>query len=740
MSSEYMTRASGLLQETETRQRILASGTLVSGEKDTLHAVLVWKQRDLINGTNGLSQVNHIISGENAVYRGLPVSYDSKVVSVSPSHKLRVIVTDAEEKTYRFSIYDHQKLVAVYHTTKELHGNLYTGPTDGSFVWSQDEKFIYYLAERKEKDGKPFWDNANKKPTDGDDGLRGTQYDRKPDWGEQNVGKRTSRIFRLDITSGVIDQVAGIPDDLTIAELEIHAHSNTLLFTGIETHRRLGLIYCYNRPKHVYTLPLVEGAVATKLVETTACATTRSAKVSPDGSLVAYLGTHDVPTHNTTSFLCVLDWATREQRIVIDVVDEPTDNHTAEPEKAFNGLYMNALLPRCWSEDSQFIYFNTEVGARYVWKRVNVTTSGIDSPSYVHGNSTGQEILLDRVNSTALIAVSTPVLPTAVYLVHLDEAFAVISRILLDDQAESTQIKSWSIESIPAQDIPGKEFSKLATSATPLLPTVVSSAPYDAIILLPSTPKPVDGFPVVLDLHGGPHGHSPAMYRAPYEYLCALGYAVVTVNYRGSTGYGRKALESLVGRVGTQDVGDCHLALLHVLDSHASELNARKVHVSGGSHGGFLGSHLIGQYPDFYRSAVLRNPVTNIASQIFTSDIPDWGLAVTGIGAFESLLATSTVQPVYDNANRLACLARMWEMSPMSNDLTKVKTPVLFGLGAKDLRVPSTEGLQLNDSLSHHGCKTRVLWYPEDCHPLDSVKTYADFAVNWALWLHEHGN
>lgn len=123
----------------------------------------------------------------------------------------------------------------------------------------------------------------------------------------------------------------------------------------------------------------------------------------------------------------------------------------------------------------------------------------------------------------------------------------------------------------------------------------------------------------------------------------------------------------------------------------------------------------------------MRNPVTNIASMITSTDIPDWCLGEV-MGEYDQ---SEFRGPTSDQ------LIKMYEKSPVSR-VHQVKAPTLVALGLVDLRVPPSQGLEWFHSLRSLGVPAKLLKYPQDCHSLNLVTTEADHWMHIRHWFDEY--
>jgi dipeptidyl aminopeptidase/acylaminoacyl peptidase len=91
--------------------------------------------------------------------------------------------------------------------------------------------------------------------------------------------------------------------------------------------------------------------------------------------------------------------------------------------------------------------------------------------------------------------------------------------------------------------------------------------------------------PLVVISHGGPTSFSPASFALTIEYWTSRGFAVLNVNYRGGTGYGRRYMKELEGTWGIVDVDDCTNGALHL--ARLGKVDGKKLVIRGGSAGGY---------------------------------------------------------------------------------------------------------------------------------------------------------
>jgi dienelactone hydrolase len=178
----------------------------------------------------------------------------------------------------------------------------------------------------------------------------------------------------------------------------------------------------------------------------------------------------------------------------------------------------------------------------------------------------------------------------------------------------------------------------------------------------------VGPLPLVIDVHGGPTAHDGDWFRAYPSAWVDHGYAIVQVNYRGSTGYGsawRDALEERVGHIELEDVVAVrdHLVEIGVADPD-------RVVLAGASWGGYLTLLGLGLYPDRWAVGVAGVPVADYVAA-FEDEME-------GLKAFDRSLFGGSPEEVPDKYR---------DSSPITY-IDDVRAPVLILAGENDPRCP----------------------------------------------------
>lgn len=193
--------------------------------------------------------------------------------------------------------------------------------------------------------------------------------------------------------------------------------------------------------------------------------------------------------------------------------------------------------------------------------------------------------------------------------------------------------------------------------------------------------------PLVVYPHGGPHQSSRRTFDPHVQFLCLHGYAVLQVNYRGSSGRGRAFSRALHGDWGGAEAGDVATAVEHAIDSYGY-IDPDRIAVYGGSFGGFAACWQLLQYPDLYAAGAVVVGMTDL-EDMYENTRPQFrnGFLRTHLGSPE------------ENPE----LYR--ERSPVTH-AANLNAPLLLVHGANDPRVPVSQARRFRDALLDAGYET----------------------------------
>ena len=225
--------------------------------------------------------------------------------------------------------------------------------------------------------------------------------------------------------------------------------------------------------------------------------------------------------------------------------------------------------------------------------------------------------------------------------------------------------------------------------------TLVRTCPIESRLLMP--PWVGDGgcCPLIVDLHGGPHAAFQDAFLPLQQILATHGFAVLAVNPRGSTGYGREFLKAIHGRWGQVDCADILAVLERV--KHEAPVDPRRIGLLGISYGGCLAAHLLAAAE--FQAAVLISPVVDLIGMHDTADIG---------------IPYCTVQM---RGSVSHALGRYLRSSPLFR-AGQVHGAVLLMHGEEDRRCPIAQSEAYYAALQDRGCPVELVRFPGCSHTL----------------------
>ena len=203
-------------------------------------------------------------------------------------------------------------------------------------------------------------------------------------------------------------------------------------------------------------------------------------------------------------------------------------------------------------------------------------------------------------------------------------------------------------------------------------------------------------YPLVLNIHGGPHAAYGWIFEHEFQWMAARGYVVLYVNPRGSVSYGQEFANIIQYRYPGDDYRDLMTGVDELLKR--GYIDARKVAVTGGSGGGVLTDWTV-THTGRFAAAVSQRDISNWASWWYTADFtlfqPHWFKA-------------PPFQDPQDYTNRSAITY-----------VENIHTPVMFVLGESDYRTPpDSGGEQLFRALKFLKRPTAMVMFPRETHEL----------------------
>ncbi|WP_035323441.1 S9 family peptidase [Peribacillus kribbensis] len=350
-----------------------------------------------------------------------------------------------------------------------------------------------------------------------------------------------------------------------------------------------------------------------------------------------------------------------------------------------------------WTSDSQGFYFiMTDYGSTglYYGNIEGAMYTSRQEQEHIYGFS------IHPSSHTAVAAVSCPENPGDLYDLNLMNG-------------EFNRLTSVNEEVLSTRKIAETE---------PISWTAPDGLTLHGWMMKPADFDPGQSYPLLLEIHGGPHAMYANTYYHEFQALAAQGFVILYTNPRGSHGYGQTFVDAVRGDYGGKDYLDLLSGVDYLLNTYPY-LDQSRLGVTGGSYGGFMTNWII-THTDRFKAAVTQRCISNWISFYGVSDIgyyfTEWELLGDAIHDPEIL----------------------WNHSPLKY-VSNVNTPLLLLHGEKDYRCPVQQAEEFYTALRRQKKEAVLISYENENHEvtrsgspasrIDHIKQIRDWFLKYVM-------
>jgi dipeptidyl aminopeptidase/acylaminoacyl peptidase len=397
---------------------------------------------------------------------------------------------------------------------------------------------------------------------------------------------------------------------------------------------------------------------------------------SPDGSRIVYLGTRRGLTNLETTMEDTHVWVMNRDGSQRTEIGKVLDNRQGEPE---------------WSDDGQFIYFPAHHrGSVYLYRLASGGGQAelvLGEPGQVHSWSIRKGKLAYAYTSPRDLA-----------------------QLYLREGTDTRRLTD-----LNAAVLGGKQIAEVEPF------TFVSNDfkfEIEAYLTKPVGRTETSQHPMITLIHGGPHGQQGPAFHFRAQTFAALGWAVLMVNYRGSTGYGQKFADAVFGDQNGNEAQDVLYAVSAAIRRNPW-IDRGRLGVEGVSYGGQLSAWLVTQ-THIFKAAIPIAPIINLVSYNYMTYYNMYEQMTFGIFPHQGTL-----------------MDELWRRSALRY-VAQVKTPVMLQHGENDNDVCIAESEQFYIGLKDAGVETVMVRYPREGHGLRETRHVIDSIDRSISWYRKH--